>query len=329
MVAVCIVWVAVAFGATATLAEELNWGSWADAARKQHQLAGSVYDTRFGITLRTDGRGPGFDFTFVLLGEIHDNPAHHRARAWIVENMAASRRDWPPAVVFEQIRADQQAALGRFRHLKGSDGGPAGSDDLFRLLEWEASGWPAAQIYKPLFDAVLARRLPFYAGSPPRERVHAVTRDGWTVLSKEERTRLRLNEPMPRLLLEALQADLKDSHCGLLPESVLAGMSDAQRYRDAYLADALLAAAQEHGSAILIAGNGHVRSDRGVPWHLRLRAPRTRVASLLLVEVEDGKTDPATYVPLDPDGERAADYLIFTPRAERSDPCAQLRHRTP
>jgi len=276
-----------------------------------------------------DGRGPGFDFTIVLLGEIHDNPTHHRARAWIVENMAASRRDRPPAVVFEQIQADQQAALDQFGQLKGSDGNPPGSDDLFRLLEWEASGWPAALIYKPLFDAVIASRLPFYAGSPPRERARAVAREGESVLSREERTRLRLDDPMTQLQLEALQADLRGSHCGLLPESALAGMSAAQRYRDAYLADALLAAAQKHGSAILIAGNGHVRSDRGVPWYLRLRAPRTRAVSLLLIEVEDGRTDPATYVPRDPDGERAADYLVFTPRGERSDPCAQLRHRKP
>ena len=45
----------------------------------------------------------------------------------------------------------------------------------------------------------------------------------------------------------------------------------------------------------------------------------------MLIEVEDGKTDPEAYVPRDPDGKPAADYIIFTPRAERDDPCVKMR----
>jgi uncharacterized iron-regulated protein len=104
-------------------------------------------------------------------------------------------------------------------------------------------------------------------------------------------------------------------------------MAAAQRYRDAHLADALLSAEARHGSAILIAGNGHVRADRGVPWHIRQRQPGAEVLSVLLVEVEAGKTDPASYLPRDPNGKPAADLLIFTPRAERADPCEKLRKK--
>jgi hypothetical protein len=64
-----------------------------------------------------------------------------------------------------------------------------------------------------------------------------------------------------------------------------------------------------------------------VPWHIWQRAPRTPVISAVLVEVEDGKTDPTAYMPRDPDGKPAADLLIFTPRAERADPCEKFRKR--
>ena len=45
----------------------------------------------------------------------------------------------------------------------------------------------------------------------------------------------------------------------------------------------------------------------------------------MMLEVEDGKIDPAAYVPRDPDGNPAVDFMIFTPRAERPDPCESLR----
>ena len=72
---------------------------------------------------------------------------------------------------------------------------------------------------------------------------------------------------------------------------------------------------------ILIAGTGHARTDRGVPWyHPRARAGKEgRI--VMFIEVEDGNTDRQSYVPLDPDGGPAADFVIFTPRAERGDPC--------
>ena len=49
----------------------------------------------------------------------------------------------------------------------------------------------------------------------------------------------------------------------------------------------------------------------------------------MLAEVEDGRTEPLDYVPRDPDGRPAVDVVIFTPRAERSDPCEAMRRRVP
>lgn len=345
VIAVCLLCLGVAAGT----ANERNWGTWAEEVRKQHPLAGSVYippsspiDIRWSGNLHRgwdgvfrplppDGDAPLPVHRILLLGEVHDNPTHHQLQAWIVDRLRtwltkqASKglREQRAAVVLEQIRVDQQPALDQFAALTEAGGGTA--DDLFRLLEWDKSGWPPAQIYKPLFEAVLVARRPIYAGDPGRDRVRAVARGGLSLVPPEERIRFQLDAPMPALLLDALRRELVDSHCGVLLPQAVEGMAAAQRYRDAHLADVLLDATKRHEAALLIAGNGHMRSDRGVPWQIRQRQPRADVVAALLIEVEDGKTDPEAYMPRDPEGKPAADLLIFTPRAERGDPCEKMR----
>ena len=314
--------------ATAGAAGQSDWGAWAEAVGKLHPLAGRVYDVATGqLTDPVPTAGapalvlPG---GLVLLGEVHDNPAHHRVRAWQIAETIKARPQWRPAVLFEQINTDRQEAVERF---EGLESGARTAEALFDLLKWQESGWPPADSYRPLIEAVVAARLPIYAGDLPRVRVRSVARGGLLQIESEERARLGLDRPLPAPLADALRRELEDSHCGALPPQALGGMAVAQRYRDAHMADALLAAAQRHGSAILIAGNGHVRADRGVPWHLRQRAPGTPVTVILLVEVENGQTDPAEYVPRNPEARPAADFIIFTPRAERADPCESLRKK--
>jgi uncharacterized iron-regulated protein len=103
-------------------------------------------------------------------------------------------------------------------------------------------------------------------------------------------------------------------------------MAQVQRYRDAELASALVNADQGAG-AILIAGNGHVRSDWGVPWYLARHEPEERTTAVMLLEVEEGATTISDLVLTGPDGAPAADYFWVTPRAERQDQCEKLRLR--
>ena len=119
-----------------------------------------------------------------------------------------------------------------------------------------------------------------------------------------------------------------------MPESAFGGMAYAQRYRDAHLADAVLKASNQHGGAFLIAGGTHVRTDRGVPWYLRLRAPGKKVVSLMFVEVEDGNTDAGSYVPRDPDGKLGSRLPGFyaasrPPRSVRENACEVEDAHTP
>lgn len=299
----------------------------APSAREAHPLAGRVLAVDTG-SLTALGDFPALlagalavHAPLLLLGEVHDNPVHHALRAGLIALMACSAPK-PPAVVLEHIRAEQQDVLAGATR---STAQRPTSADLFRVLEWEKSGWPAASLFAPLLDAALGSGLAILHGDPARGRVRALSRGEPQAIPADERARLRLDVPMPQPLLDALAAELKDSHCGMLPERAIAGLSSAQQYRDAHLADALLAAAEKHGSAILLAGNGHLRSDRGVPWHIRQRAPDRHSLSVLFLEVDPGKSDAIAYVPRDPDSRPAADFIVFTPRAERPDPCEAMR----
>ncbi len=255
-----------------------------------------------------------------VIGEVHDNAAHHRLRSDLLTALQPAKA-LRPAVVFEHIRVDQQPALEQFRVMDK----PGTAADLLRLLEWERSGWPDQQVFEPLFAAALAAKLPILPGDPVKGKVRDVARKGLDTIAPQDRARLRLDIPLPAPLAAELDKELKDNHCGMLPDSALPGLARAQHFRDAHLADALIEATGAHGSAILIAGNGHIRADRGVPWHLRQRIGGKPIVSVMLIEVEDGRLDPQAYVPRDPDGTPAADFIVFTPRTARPDPCAEMR----
>ncbi|MEQ1697092.1 MAG: ChaN family lipoprotein [Hyphomicrobiaceae bacterium] len=250
---------------------------------------------------------------------MHDNFLHHASRAKLLVGTSP--------IAFEQIRADQQPALDAFAALPVET---RTTSDLTRLLNWDKTSWSKTSNYTPLFDSAVASKLPILAADPPRDLIRATAKTGPSALPAEERSRLGLDTPLSDAQNAASLAEIEASHCGAIPKSAHPNMAYAQRYRDAHMADTLIKAAATNGSAVLITGNGHVRSDRGVPWYLRQRAPDKKVISVLLIEVEDGKTDPSDYVERDESGKPTADYIVFTPRAPRDkDPCEELRSKVP
>jgi uncharacterized iron-regulated protein len=270
------------------------------------------------------------DGGLVLLGEVHDNPEHHLVRQdmlWPRLDRLVATQGVRPAAVFEHIRADQQGQIDRFYGRASRSHRLWRAPDLLRILDWANSGWPPAQHFYPVFDGALGAGMRIYPGGAARERIKALARGDAAGLTDEERGWLEAAEALPVSLVEALKAELAASHCGVVSADAFAGMSLAQRYRDAHLASALVQAAGAHGSAVLMTGNGHVRTDRGVPWYLRRAAPQRKVFAVMLLEVEEGKTDGRAYLARDADGRPAADYTLFTPRQPRPDPCERFRQR--
>ena len=122
-----------------------------------------------------------------------------------------------------------------------------------------------------------------------------------------------------------MRVELRESHCGMLPESMLDGMALAQRGRDAEMAGRMIAAAGD--GAVLITGAGHARTDRGAPVQLHARDANATVRSIGFVEVVPDRTNPAEYAERFGTESLPFDAVWFVPTVQRAeDMCASLRH---
>ena len=285
--------------------------AWLTKLDRDNALVGKVWDVKANSFVDPQALlGRLEQARFVLLGERHDNPDHHRLQARVVEALAQAGRK--PAVVFEMLEVAQQSLLDQYR--ARPDASAAG---LGTALGWEHTSWPPFREYEPVFAVAFARQLPIFAGNLPQADAKALVKQGLSALSNERVKELRLDEPFPAPLEASLLDELRASHCGQLPEGLLGPMALAQHARDAQMAKVLLAAAAKDG-AVLIAGGGHARLDRGVPYHLARAVPGVSVASLVFREVRHDDSDAKAYVA----EEGPFDYVWFTPRASDEDPCA-------
>ena len=285
---------------------------------KDHALTGkiwSVTDARF--VSYEDLLSAASEATFVLLGEKHDNPDHHRHQATITRDLIKAGQK--PAVAFEMLTWDQQPALDA--HLKSR---PADVRGLGEAVNWAKSGWPDWSLYAPIADASLAGRSPIIAANFPRTLSRKLGRQGFAALPAGVLARSKLDVPLTTKQTARLEEDIYLSHCKMMPKAHLGPVVKVQQARDAVLADALVEATRNQPTAILIAGSGHVRNDRAVPHYLRLRQPGKRIFSLAFLEVQDDDPSPSDYV--EPYGDSLPfDYIWFTARLEDIDPCEKFK----
>lgn len=233
----------------------------------------------------------------LVLGEIHDNPAHHRTQAAAV---AALR---PRALVFEMFGPEDAARVT-----------PAIMTDpaaLALALAWEVSGWPDFADYAPIFAAAPGARV--YGAALPRDQVRRAMREPAAQVFGPEAGLYGLDRAYPAQLQARLEAEVQESHCGALPPALLPGMVAAQRLRDAAFADTVLRALDETGGPVaLITGSGHARVDLGVPALLRAARPGVRLLSL-------GQTEPPAAA------DQPYDLWVVAPAPPRADPCAAFQ----
>lgn len=274
-----------------------------DLVLKDHPLAGRVWDTRAGSFVSADEMlARAAKARHVILGETHDNAEHHRLQRVALEALA--ERGAPRVLAMEQFDAEHQEAIDAARAKS------AAAEALADAGRFDRDGWNWP-LYRPLVEFALEHGWPLIAANLAGAEARQIARD-------PARSKLPAADAALR---EALERDMVESHCGERPEAKrLAGMVEAQRARDAKMAQAL--AAPGHGGSVLIAGNGHARRDRGVPLYLA----NPDVISIGFMEVQNGKDSPQDY--LAGFATLASfDYVWFTPRAPRADPCAGRRAR--
>jgi hypothetical protein len=143
-------------------------------------------------------------------------------------------------------------------------------------------------------------------------------------IDEADKKRLFVDVPYPAGESQHLDEELLASHCGMMKKEHLPKMVDIQRLRDGEMAAQLQTRATE-GGAVLIAGSGHARADRGVPWVLRQREPGAKTLALAFLEVEAGLDAPERYAPLFHAESIPFDAVWFTPALDDEDPCAKMK----
>lgn len=233
---------------------------------------------------------------YLLLGELHDNPLHHQRRGELLAELPAGT-----SIVAEHLQlGEQMVANGALLSSLEKAG--------FDAKNWR---WP---LHRPLFSAIRDRALPLAGGNIPRATARAIVREGHSAIPAEL-AEIVTNSPLTAAITAALDAELLRSHCDQVPAAMIPGLRLAQQTRDAAMFSALRQSAGR--PAVLLAGNGHVRTDYGVPRLLRQHRPDSRVVSIGFLE--DGAEPP-------PDAQSEPyDYLWITEPASRDDPCADFK----
>nr|WP_255569798.1 ChaN family lipoprotein [Actibacterium sp. 188UL27-1] len=235
-----------------------------------------------------------FSADVVLIGEQHDNPAHHNVQACII-----SVRQ-PAALVFEMISPPKAKSL--------TTEDRSSEATLRSKLEWDQSGWPDFAMYYPIF--VAAPQAKIYGAALRRDVMRAAVTDGAAAQFEGDVVLFDLDMPLlPDEQIEREQMQF-DAHCQAMPKEMMGGMVEAQRLRDAELARVTLQALKDTGGpVIVILGNGHARTDWGVPVYLRAADPTINMMSI--GQIEGRLLDNPPY-----------DVALAGPVMARDDPCA-------
>jgi len=233
----------------------------------------------------------------IVIGEVHDNPAHHEVQAARVAGID------PAALVFEMLTPRQAGAIT-----------PQNRDDpdaLAKALDWASSGWPDFAMYHPIIAAAPAARV--YGAGLTRDEARAAVEGGFDRPMDGAAAEYGLDTPLPDHQQAAREALQMQAHCDALPEDMLPGMIRVQRLRDAMLARAALRAFEDTGGpVVVITGNGHARKDWGMPAVLSKVAPQLDIQ--VIGQTEDG-------VPLS----GGFDEVLSALAPDRDDPCEAFR----
>ncbi|HEX2789704.1 MAG TPA: ChaN family lipoprotein [Steroidobacteraceae bacterium] len=243
----------------------------------------------------------------VMLGEVHDSAEQHHLR--LERLRQAFAEGWRPAIAMEQFDREHQEDIERARRERPKD--VQYLLDLAAPRDTKGGNWNW-KFYRPFVALALEYDVPLIAVNLSRADAGKVVKDGYSaVFDADTLMSLGLNEPIARDWESAQEREIEVGHCQQLPPSILPAMAKAQFARDAVMASAVKANANAGLGLVLLAGNGHVRRDIGVP---RWLSPPLRSRVFSVGYLEKGNTSSAG----------AFDAVVITAAASRSDPCLKL-----
>ena len=240
----------------------------------------------------------------ILLGEIHDNFFQHRVRADLISKIQS--KDF--AIVSEHL-------------VFGSEITYSGSllEDLETVgFNKKAWSWPTHEVLYKKFEEL---SLPVFGGNLSEKDINNIYA-GRGFSQSDTLIPIVKRSVLDSQSKDKLLNDLVLGHCGVVEEGLLSFMYKVQRHRDASIAYI----ASKVAPAIVIAGNGHVRRDYGVPQILKKMNPNSDIISIAFLEIDKlSKMTDSLIKKLFKDAD--TDYIWLTESVSRVDPCEKLSGR--
>mgnify|MGYP001764962053 CR=1 FL=1 len=232
----------------------------------------------------------------LLLGELHDAPEHQALQRDTVRQLAA--RGELAAVVLEMVEQG--------RTTTGLP--PDTSESRVReALDWTADrntgAWPW-RVYGPVVMSAVRAGVPVLGGNLPRAQMRPAMGEA------------ALDDTLPAAALQRQREAIREGHCDLLPATQIAPMTRIQLARDRAMAQTAMGALRPGLTVLLIAGNGHVQRDLGVPRHLPPDQAHRVVMALARDLPSAAMADPAQ-----------ADRVWTTPPRPPQDHCADMKRQ--
>ena len=285
---------------------------WQSQLHTEHALVGMIWDAQADKYIAADellSRIEGV--SYLLLGEKHDNPDHHALQLRALDHVL--KTNTVSTVSFEMMSSEQQPLLQELSAYRQSS-----LEQVNEYLQWDNEGWDW-DYYGPLLHSVIQADVLINAANISNEEMMQVY---------GAPTAAEIEGVLDEQTMVALEKDIDESHCGMLPESQFPAMVRVQQARDFAMAGSLAASSPQQ-IQVLIAGNYHIRRDLGVPNYLLNRQSsleEDQIVSVAFMEVDGASNNPADY--LQQFGSvKAYDYIWFTPAVSDEDYCASLRQQ--
>ncbi len=244
---------------------------------------------------------PALPPTFLLLGEVHDNPNGHQQR--LQDLQARIDAGWRPVIAMEQFNRERNAALQTAMQTC--------ADAQCVIDQTGGSRWEW-KFYLPVIELAMKYKLQLVAANVSRQDATLILRQGFTAaLTDQDIRTFGLPESISSALRKGQEQAIINGHCGHEPDAnMLAGLVNAQIARDLWMANVMMT--HQDTGVVLLAGNGHVRNDLGVAYWLKYKhMENIRSVGYL----ESGNAD----------ADKPYDVVRLIKPHERADPCATFK----
>lgn len=249
----------------------------------------------------------------VYVGESHDQKFAHLAQLEALKILAFAKKN-KVIVGFEMLNSGLQPVLEKYAAGKISE------KEFLESADWKKEWGFDFGLYKPLFDYIRKNKLKAAALNVPRAAIKKIARGGMGALSPEEKKampkKVEINhDPLYIAYLRSTYGGHGDNPMAkvITWDNYLLSMAAWNEG----MADSAVKAMKKHkGHAMLvIAGNGHVVYNAGIPFSIRNRVPGLKHLSVYTEDIEKAEAFREEPSPL-------ADLVWFVKHEARSVPPA-------